>query len=345
MIKFENIEILYGLAIIPVLIIVFIIAYHYKKRSLKKFGDLNVISGLMPYVSKSRPILKFIFLMLALVSIIFAAAGPKFGSKLEKVKREGVELIIALDVSNSMLAEDISPNRLERAKRSISKMIDELRNDKIGLIIFAGDAYVQVPITTDYSAVKMYLETIDTDIVPRQGTAIGSAIDLGLRSFDEESKLDKAMIIITDGENHQGNADEAAEEAKDEGIAIHTIGMGSSKGVPIPLKEQNGQVVYQKDEDGSTVISKLNEKVLKNIAAETGGSYSLATNSSTGLKELFKEISEMEKKEIESKIYADYEHRFQYLIGLALLFLLIDIVLLDRRNLRFMKYNLFKIRE
>jgi len=344
MIKFGNVEILYGLAIIPVLVIVFIIAYHSKKRALKRFGELKIISGLMPYVSHSRPVLKFIFLMLALVSIIFAAADPQFGSKLEKVKREGVEIIIALDVSNSMLAEDIKPNRLERAKRSISKMIDQLRNDKIGLIIFAGDAYVQVPITTDYSAVKMYLETIDTDIVPRQGTAIGSAIDLGLRSFDEESNLDKAMIVITDGENHQGNAIEAAEKAADKGIAIHMIGMGSNKGVPIPLRKQNGQVVYQKDQNGNTVISKLNEKVLKNIAAETDGSFSLATNSSTGLNELFKEISKMEKKEIESKIYADYEHRFQYLIGLALLFLFIDIMLLDRKNSRLMKYNLFKIR-
>src|SRR6056297_2148239 len=344
MIKFGNVEILYGLAIIPVLVIVFIIAYHSKKRALKRFGELKVISGLMPYVSQSRPVLKFVFLVLALTSVIFAAADPQFGSKLEKVKRKGVEIIIALDVSNSMLAEDITPNRLERAKRSISKMIDQLRNDKIGLIIFAGDAYVQVPITTDYSAVKMYLETIDTDIVPRQGTAIGSAIDLGLRSFDEESNLDKAMIVITDGENHQGNAIEAAEKAADKGIAIHMIGMGSNKGVPIPLRKQNGQVVYQKDQNGNTVISKLNEKVLKNIAAETDGSFSLATNSSTGLNELFKEISKMEKKEIESKIYADYEHRFQYLIGLALLFLFIDIMLLDRKNSRLMKYNLFKIR-
>jgi Ca-activated chloride channel family protein len=345
MIKFGNIELLYGLAIIPLLIIIFIIAYYSKKRALRKFGQLGVISSLMPYVSQSRPVLKFIFLMLALISIIFAAADPQFGSKLEKVKREGVELIIALDVSNSMLAEDIQPNRLERAKRSISKMIDELRNDKIGLIIFAGDAYVQVPITADYSAVKMYLETITTDIVPRQGTAIGSAIDMGLRSFDDKSELDKAMIVITDGENHQGNAIEAAKEANDKGIPIHTIGMGSREGAPIPIRKQNGQVVYQKDQNGNTVISKLNINVLKKIAANTNGSFTLASNSRTGLSKLFKEISKMEKKEIESKIYADYEHRFQYILGLALLFLFIDILMLDRKNVRFMKYNLFKIRE
>jgi Ca-activated chloride channel family protein len=345
MIKFGNIEVLYGLAVIPLLVIIFIIAYYSKKRALKRFGQLDVISSLMPYVSRSRPVLKFVFLMLALVSIIFAAADPQFGSKLEKVKREGVELIIALDVSNSMLAEDIQPNRLERAKRSISKMIDELRNDKIGLIIFAGDAYVQVPITTDYSAVKMYLETITTDIVPRQGTAIGSAIDMGLKSFDDKSELDKAMIIITDGENHQGNAIDAAKEAKDKGIPVHTIGMGSREGAPIPIRKQNGQVVYQKDQNGNTVISKLNINMLKKIAATTNGSFTLANNSRTGLNRLFKEISKMEQKEIESKIYADYEHRFQYLLGLALLFLLIDILILDRKNWRFMKYNLFKIWE
>jgi len=342
MIKFGNIEVLYALGIIPLLVIGFVIARYYRKRALRKYGDSDVITQLMPFVSRSRPALKFVFLVLALTSVIFAAADPQFGSKLEKVKRKGVEIIIALDVSNSMLAEDITPNRLERAKRAISKMTDQLRNDKIGLIIFAGDAYVQVPITTDYSAVKMYLETINTDIVPKQGTAIGSAIDMGIRSFDSESDLEKAMIIITDGENHQGNAISAANKAAKEGIAIHTIGMGNPKGAPIPVKKQNGQVVYQKDQEGNTVISKLNVKVLKQIAATTNGSYTLASNANTGLRELFGEISEMKKKEIESKIYADYEHRFQYLIGLALLFLFIDILLLDRKNWRLMKYNLFK---
>lgn len=345
MIKFGNVEILYVLILIPVFIGMFILTRYIRKRSLRKFGEPDVISTLMPYVSKSRPVLKFIFLMLALASVIFAAADPQFGSKLEKVKQEGVEVIIALDVSNSMLAEDIEPNRLERAKRAISKMVDQLRNDKIGLIIFAGDAYVQVPVTTDYSAVKMYLETINTDIVPRQGTAIGSAIDLAARSFDPESELEKALIIITDGENHQGNAMEAAQEAKEKDIAIHTIGMGDPKGAPIPMKTQNGQKIYKKDQNGNTVISKLNVDMLRKIAATTNGSYTLATNASTGLNKLFEEISKMEQKEIESKIYADYEHRYQYFLGLALLFLFIDLLLLERKNWRLMKYNLFKIKE
>ena len=342
MFKFGNPEILYGLIIIPVLLLLFIIAVYNKKRALRKYGDFGVIQQLMPLRSKARPVLKFIFVILAVAALIFTAADPQFGSKLEKVKRKGVEIVIALDVSNSMMAEDIEPNRLERAKRSISRLIDRLKNDKIGLIVFAGDAYVQVPVTTDYSAIKMYLSTINTDIVPRQGTAIGSAIDLAVRSFDSKSELEKALIIITDGENHQGNAVEAAEKARKEGIKIHTIGMGSVEGAPIPVKKQNGQVVYQKDNQGNTVVSKLDPEMLRKIAAEGEGKYTRANNARSGLNAIFNAISKMTQKEIESKVYTDYEHRFQYLLGLALFLLFIDIVLLNKKNKKFLKFNLFK---
>ena len=345
MFKFGNIEILYALLIIPVLIFLFFLSRYFKKRSLKKYGDISVIDQLMPYASRVRPLVKFVFVLLALVSLIFALADPQFGSKLEKVKREGVELIIALDVSNSMLAEDIEPNRLERAKRSISKMIDNLHNDKIGFIVFAGDAYIQVPVTTDYSAVKMYLSTISTDIVPKQGTAIGSAIEMSMRSFDEESDLEKALIIITDGENHEGDAIEAAQQAYDEGIKISTIGMGSPQGSPIPIRKSSGRAIYQKDQSGNTVISKLDESTLKRIASEGHGTYIRANNSRTGLDKIYDEINKMTKKEIESKIYTAYEHRFQYLLGLALLFLFVDLLILERKNKRLMKYNLFKVKE
>lgn len=342
MFRFGNSEFLYGLIIIPILIIVFLIGMYWRKRALKKFGDPGIISHLMPYVSTFRPVIKFIFLILALSAVIVALADPQFGSKLEKVKREGVEIIIALDVSNSMLAEDIEPNRLERAKRAITKMIDELNNDKIGLIVFAGDAYVQVPLTTDYSAVKMYMSSINTDIVPRQGTAIGSAIDLSVRSFDEESGLEKALVIITDGENHEGDAIRAAREAEENEITIHTIGMGDPSGSPIPLRKENGTTIYQKDQQGDVVVSKLNEKTLKRIAAQGNGTYIHASNARTGLNELFEEISKMNQKEIESKVYTDYQHRFQYLLGLALIFLFADLILLERKNKRLMKFNLFK---
>jgi len=344
MFRFGNSEYLYALVIIPILVILFVAYMYRRKRALKRFGDIPVISQLMPYVSRIRPVLKFVFLILALTSVIFALSDPQFGSRLEKVKRKGVELIIALDVSNSMLAGDIEPSRLERAKRAISQMVDRLHNDKIGLIVFAGDAYVQVPLTTDYSAVKMYLSSITTDIVPRQGTAIGSAVDLAGDSFDPESGLEKALIVITDGENHQGNVVEAASQARKENITIHTIGMGSRQGAPIPIRRENGQTVYQKDQQGSTVISKLDEGTLQRLASEGQGIYIRANNARTGLNELFDEISQMTRKEIESKVYTDYEHRFQYLVGLALFFLFLDLMLLERKNTRLMKFNLFKIR-
>ncbi|MBS3770318.1 MAG: VWA domain-containing protein [Bacteroidales bacterium] len=345
MFKFGNSEFLYGLIIIPVLIVIFLIGRYGKKRALKKFGDWGVISHLMPFVSSFRPVLKFIFLILALTSVIFALANPQFGSRLEKVKREGVEVMIALDVSNSMLAEDIEPNRLERAKRAISKMVDQLSNDKIGLIVFAGDAYVQVPLTTDYSAVKMYLSAINTDIVPRQGTAIGSAVELAIRSFDEESEMDKALIIITDGENHEGDVMKVTREAEEKGITVHAIGMGDPSGSPIPLREENGATVYQKDQQGNAVVSKLNEETLEKIAAQGNGIYIHASNARTGLNELFEEISKMNQQEIESKVYTDYQSRFQYLIAIALIFLFADLLVLERKNQRFMKFNLFKIRK
>jgi len=345
MFRFGNIEYLYALAVIPVLVILFVVAMYRRKRSLRRFGDLAVISQLMPYVSRLRPVVKFILLMLALTSVIFAMADPQFGSKLERVQRKGVELIIALDVSNSMLAEDIEPSRLERAKRAISQMVDRLDNDKIGLIVFAGDAYVQVPLTTDYSAMKMYLSSITTDIVPRQGTAIGSAIEMATKSFDAESGLEKALIVITDGENHQGNVEEAGEQAGEKGITIHAVGMGSRQGAPIPQRSKNGQTVYQKDQQGNTVISKLDEGTLQKLASTAGGIYIRANNARSGLDELFDQISQMTRKEIESKVYTDYEHRFQYLIGLALFFLFLDVMLLERKNRRLMKFNLFKIRE
>jgi len=345
MFRFGNSEFLYALAIIPLLILLFAAGMYMRRRSLKRFGDFQVVSQLMPLVSKVRPVVKFIFLLLALTSVVFALADPQFGSRLEKIQRKGVELIIALDVSNSMLAEDIEPSRLERAKRAVSQMIDRLHNDKIGLIVFAGDAYVQVPLTTDYSAVKMYLGSITTDIVPRQGTAVGSAIDLARESYDEDSGLDKALIVITDGENHRGNVREAAQRARQEGITIHAIGMGTPQGAPIPVREQNGQVVYQKDQAGDVVISKLDASTLKELASTGEGIYLRANNARTGLNELFDEISQMTRKEIESRVYTDYEHRFQYLVALALFFLFLDLLILERKNKRLMRFNLFKVRE
>jgi Ca-activated chloride channel family protein len=274
--------------------------------------------------------LKSILFLLAISSLIVAVARPQFGSKLKEVKRKGVEIVIALDVSNSMLARDIQPNRLERAKRAIAQMVDKMQNDKIGLIVFAGDAYVQVPITTDYTSTKMFLGTISPNIVPKQGTAIGSAIQLAMKSYDPASDLSKALIVITDGENHEGDAIEMAKAAAEKGITVHAIGMGSPTGSPIPVRGSTSN--YLKDRQGNTIVSKLDEATLQQMAAIGNGAYIRASNAGTGLRALFKEINKMDKKEIESKAYSEYEDQFPYFIGLALILLAMEFLILERKN-------------
>jgi len=337
MFKFAHPEILYILFSIPVFVLLFLFAQRKRKKAIETFGDMALMEGLMPELSKSRPVLKFVFSMVALSLLIFVVAGPQFGSKLEEVKRKGVEIVIALDVSNSMLAEDIQPNRLERAKRAISRLVDKLSNDKIGLIVFAGESYTQIPITTDYVSAKMFLSSINPGIVNKQGTAIGSAIELGMRSFSPESELNKALIIITDGENHEDDAVQAAQAAKDKGIFVHTIGMGDAKGAPIPVSP--GSNVFIKDREGNTVISKRNEQMLQEIAIPGGGLY--VGEVQAGLNTLFDEINKMDKQEYESKIYTEFEDRFQYLTALALLFLIIEFVILEKKNKWLKNIDLF----
>ncbi len=340
MFRFGNIENLYLLGFIPVLTLLFMILFNLRKKSLKRFGNMQVIEQLMPALSFARPVIKFILIILALTSLIFGIARPQFGSKLREIKREGVEIIIALDVSNSMMAEDIKPNRLERAKQAIAKMVDRLVNDKIGLIVFAGDAYIQIPITTDYVSAKLFLNTISTDIVPKQGTAIGSAIELGVKSFTQQAESSKALIIITDGENHEDDAIKTAKLAVEKGIKVHTIGIGLPKGAPIPVYT-GGQMNYLKDNSGETVISKLDEDMLKRIAAVGEGVYIRSTDTRVGLDKLFDEINKMEKQEMEVRIYSDYDERFQYIFAISLFFLLLDFFVLERKNKWLSKIKLF----
>lgn len=341
MIKFAYTDYFYYLISIPILIVLFVGVMRQKKRQLRRFGDLSILNDLMPYVSVSRSVIKFVLILLVIVFAILAMASPQFGSKLKEVKRKGVEIIIALDVSNSMLAEDITPNRLEKAKMSISKLVDKLKNDKIGLIVFAGDAYVQVPITTDYRATKMFLSTAKTNIVPKQGTAIGSAIELAMTSFSPEEDKSKVIIIITDGENHEDDAVEMANGAVKKGITVHAIGMGLSQGAPIPERNPYGQKEYRKDKDGNVIISKLNENMLQQLAASGNGIYVRATNAQTGLDVIFDEINKMEKHEIEANIFADYEEQFQYPLMVALFFLLIEMLVRERKNKFFERINPF----
>ncbi len=340
MFRFAHSLYLYFLILIPVFLVLILISHWLKKRSIRKYGDMQLLRQLMPEISFSRPLLKSFLMLAALTSVIFMLARPQFGSKLREIKREGVEVVIALDVSNSMLAEDIRPNRLERAKQSVSGLVDRLVNDKIGLIVFAGDAYVQVPITTDYVSAKLFLSSIGPDIVPVQGTAIGKAIELGMKSFSPEAESSKALIVITDGENHEGNALESAGKASERGVTVHTIGIGLPRGAPIPVV-QGGQKTYRKDREGNVIISKMNQEMLREIADAGDGIFLRANNTNQALNTLFDEINSMEKQEMEARIYSEYKERFQYLAGFAAFLLIFDLLLLERKNRWLSRINLF----
>jgi Ca-activated chloride channel family protein len=331
------------LLLLPVFVLFFIINEIRKKKALRRLGDINLVNGLVPDMSRIRPVIKFILQLIAFLSGVILIARPQFGSKIEDVKKQGVEVIIALDVSNSMLAEDIQPDRLTRAKQAISRLVDDLENDKIGLIVFAGDAYIQIPITTDYISAKMFLSSISPNMVPKQGTAIGAAINLGLRSFSPGEGKSKAMIIITDGENHEDDPVKAAEDASKAGIVIHTVGIGSSNGVPIPVVV-NGKKDYLKDRDGNIVVTKLDEDILKKIALSTNGNYVRASNSNIGLDEIYDQIKKMKKQDLESTMYTEYNDQFQIFAAIAFLFLIADFMIMERKNRRLANIRLFKFK-
>ncbi|WP_020532685.1 VWA domain-containing protein [Flexithrix dorotheae] len=344
MFRFEHSDFLYGLILIPILVILFWLEGRMRKKAIRSLGSLSVIKQLMPEYSRTRPVWKNLFIILSVLSLIIAVANPQVGSKMEIVKRKGVEIIIAIDVSNSMLAEDIRPNRLEKAKQSIAQLVKRLHNDKLGLIVFAGDAYTQLPITTDYSAARMFLRSVKTNIVPVQGTAIGKAIELGMNSFSKDETKNKALIVITDGENHEDDALEMAKKAAEAGIIVNTIGMGQAKGAPIPVYNNYGQKDFRKDNQGNVIVTKLNETMLRQIAQAGNGTFIRATNSGTGLNILFDKINELEKKEFESKLYTDYEDGFPIFISLALFFLLLEFLILPRKNKWMSKIDLFKFK-
>ena len=341
--RFANPDFLYLLLVLPVMVVLWIYNNIKRKKTLEKFGDHELVKALMPDYSTARPNIKMAFVLLALFFVIIVLARPQFGAKLQETKKEGVEVIIALDVSNSMLAEDILPSRLERAKQALSRLIETLDNDKVGLIVFAGDAYTQIPITTDYISAKMFLSTISPDIVPVQGTAIGSAIRLGVKSFSPGDDKSKAMIIITDGENHEDDAIAAASEAAQSGVVVHTIGIGSVDGVPIQMS-RNGRRDYLKDKDGNTVITKLDEDTLKKIAVAAGGSYVRATNSSLGLDEIYNEIRKMKQQEMESVMYTEYNEQYQIFGAISLVLLIIEFFIMNRKNRKLSDIKLFKVK-
>ncbi|MDR2533208.1 MAG: VWA domain-containing protein [Tannerellaceae bacterium] len=339
MFRFANPDYLYLLLTIPFVIVLYVLATTGRKKALRKFGNPELLAELMPDVSPKRRHWKFWILLGAIATIILVIAGPQFGSKLETVKRQGVEIMVCLDVSNSMLAEDVSPNRLEKAKQILSRLTEGFSNDKLGLIVFAGDAFTQLPITSDYISAKMFLSSIDPSMVSTQGTAIGAALDLALRSFSPSETADKAIILITDGENHEGNAVEAAQRAADNNIRIHIVGMGQLNGSPIPT----GNNTFMKDAEGNVVITKLNEPMCQEIAAAGQGIYVRADNTNTALKNLQNEINKMKKAEVESKIYTEYEEQFQTIAWICLALLLLDILIIERKSRIFRRIKLFTI--
>lgn len=321
----ENPDWLWILAALPIMVFIFLIGITWKNRKLKKFSDSDLLGYLVPNISSVKTTMKFLLTRYGITFIIIGLANPQIGTKMEEARYEGVDLMIALDVSSSMLAEDLSPNRLERAKRAIEQLVDDLHGDRLGLIVFAGDAYVQLPITTDHNAAKLFLSTIDTDIVPVQGTSISSAIELAARSFDMDNGSGKAIIIITDGEDHEEGVETAAAKAVEQGIIVHTIGMGSDEGVPIPVYRGRKQIGFKKDKDGSTVITKLNESMLKTIAAEGKGIFVHASNSEVGLRGLLQELRKMDAQELGTLVYSDHEDRFQFFLAAGLLLLFVDL--------------------
>ena len=340
MFRFANPEYFYVLLVIPALMLLFIVAMHVRKRKILEFGNPELLYQLMPGYSKRRGWIKSSIFLFAFALMVVGLARPQFGSKLTEAKRKGIEIIIALDVSNSMLAQDIQPSRLDRAKQAISRLVDQLANDRIGLIVFAGDAYVQLPVTNDYTSAKMFLSSISPGMVPKQGTAIGSAINLAVNSFSPQSETSKVVIIISDGENHEDKPIEAAQRAFDEkGIVVHAIGIGSPNGAPIPLGSGNRD--FLRDKDDNVVVTKLDEETLSKVAISGGGKYLRASNAQIGLLPLFEEINRMERTEFKDKVYSEYDDQFQYLFGIALLLLIIEFFVLERKNKLLKKLNLF----
>ncbi len=326
------------------MIVGYMLYLSHRKRSLILLGDNSLLKELMPEASPWAQHWKFLLLFTGTVLLIIAASGPRIGSRLQEVEHKGREIIIALDVSNSMLAEDIKPSRLERSKQMINRMVDRMSNDKIGLIVFAGDAYTQIPITDDYPSVKMFLSGAGPDMVSKQGTAIGSAIQLAVRSFSSNTENrvsgegipSQAIVVITDGENHEDDAVGEASRAAEKGIKVYTVGLGDPNGVPVPVTP--GSTATRRDRDGNVVVSKLNEKLLKDVATEGRGAYIPGDR----INSLIDELDKLERAELKTRVFAEFAERFQYFAGFALLFLVLEFFIRSRRSRFLLRLNLFK---
>lgn len=330
---------LYLLISLPVLVMFYFYSNYRRRKKLRQYGDPYLLNQLMPEVSKYRPDVKFWLMLAALAMIIFMMARPQFGAKMETVKRQGIETVVALDISNSMLAEDVTPSRLEKSKKLISRLVETFNNDKVAMIVFAGEAFTQLPITSDYISAKMFLESISPSLITTQGTDIAGAIDLAMKSFTPNDGVGRAIVLITDGENHEGGAIEAAQEAAKKGIRVFVLGVGSPDGSPIPV---DGSNEFRRDKDGNVIVTRLNEQMCQEIAKAGGGIYVRVDNTNSAEKALNAEINKLAKADVETQVYTEFDEQFQVLAWLALLLLAAELMILNRKNPLFKNVNLFK---
>jgi len=341
MYQIEEPSYFYYLAIIPVIVVLFLLAFWWKKRTQKKFIDPELLEQLAPNTSTFKSVLKLLFLSIGIGFLIISLTNPKMGTKLKTLKREGVDVVFALDVSKSMLAEDIAPNRLEKAKQIISKIIDKLGSDRVGIIIYAGNAYPLLPITTDHAAANMFLQNAGPDMVSSQGTAINEALTLAKTYYNNDEQTNRFLIIISDGEDHQDETRQVAQSMSKEGIKIYTIGVGTELGGPIPMKANGSLIGYKKDNKGETVITKRNAKILEDVANSASGRYIDGNKTETPVDILEDILANAQKTEFETKQFSDYKDQFQWFVGLGILFLLIDVFFLDKKTKWVKKIDLF----
>lgn len=342
MFRFEEAAYLYLLLILPFMVAFYLYSNYRRRKAIRKFGDPVLMAQLMPDVSRYRPDVKFWLMFVTVGLFALLLARPQFGSKLETVKREGVEVMIALDISNSMLAQDVQPSRLEKAKRLVAQLVDKMQNDKVGMIVFAGDAFTQLPITSDYISAKMFLESIEPSLISKQGTAVGAAVNLAARSFTPQEGVGRAVIVITDGENHEGGAVEAAQAATEKGIQVNVLGVGMPDGAPIPVEGTND---YRRDRDGNVIVTRLNEGMCQEIAKAGNGIYVRVDNTNSAQKAISQEINKLAKSDVETQVYTEFNEQFQAVAWIILLLLLAEMLILERKNPLFRNIHLFSTKK
>lgn len=327
--------------VIPAVVLLYLLTRLWRKRAQKKFADSGSLKKLSPDKSRFKPLLKLVLFLLALTCFILALVNPKIGSKMKTVKRKGIDIVFAMDVSKSMLAEDIAPNRLDKSKRLVQEIINSLGGDRVGIIAYAGSAFPQLPITTDYSAAKLFLNGLNTDMVSSQGTAINQAIELAQTYYNDKSQTNRVLFIVSDGEDHGGDIDDISKEAAEKGIRIFTIGVGTAKGARIPIKENGVVKHFKKDRNGQTVITKMDKSTLQKIAKVTKGKYFDGSNTAEVVKEVDKALNKIQKSDYESKQYASFQDQFQWFLGFGILFTVLNVFLLERKTAWLKHFDLF----